>query len=34
MATAELHVLPDCGHYLVIEQPAAAAARIVPFLTA
>lgn len=28
----ELEVLPDCGHYLVIEQPAAAAARIRRFL--
>jgi pimeloyl-ACP methyl ester carboxylesterase len=29
---AELEVLPDCGHYLVIEQPGRAAARIRGFL--
>jgi 3-oxoadipate enol-lactonase len=29
---AKMEILPDCGHYLVIEQPQAAAARIVAFL--
>ena len=29
---AELTVLPECGHYLVIEQPEAAAERIAGFL--
>jgi pimeloyl-ACP methyl ester carboxylesterase len=29
---AELEVLPDCGHYLVIEQPGRAATRIRGFL--
>jgi pimeloyl-ACP methyl ester carboxylesterase len=29
---AELAVLPDCGHYLVIEQPEAAVEQIVAFL--
>ncbi|WP_428149666.1 alpha/beta fold hydrolase [Brevundimonas sp.] len=29
---AELIVLPDCGHYLVIEQPEAAAAAVTEFL--
>jgi 3-oxoadipate enol-lactonase len=28
---AELHVLPDCGHYLVLEQPDRAAELIVEF---
>ncbi len=32
MANAELTVIPDCGHYLVIEQPRAAADRIVEFI--
>jgi pimeloyl-ACP methyl ester carboxylesterase len=31
---AELVVLPDCGHYLVIEQPALAVEHIVRFLAA
>jgi pimeloyl-ACP methyl ester carboxylesterase len=31
---AELVVLPDCGHYLVIEQPALATEHIVRFLAA
>ncbi len=31
-ARCEMTVLPDCGHYLVIEQPEAATARIVEFL--
>jgi pimeloyl-ACP methyl ester carboxylesterase len=30
---AELIVLPDCGHYLVIEQPEAAAEHVVAFCT-
>jgi 3-oxoadipate enol-lactonase len=34
METAELVVLPDCGHYLVIEQPEAAAEKIVGFIGA
>ena len=29
---AQMEILPDCGHYLVIEQPEAAAARIAAFL--
>lgn len=29
---SQLVVLPECGHYLVIEQPQAAAARIVEFV--
>ena len=29
---SEMEVLPECGHYLVIEQPARATARIVEFL--
>jgi pimeloyl-ACP methyl ester carboxylesterase len=29
---ARMEIIPDCGHYLVIEQPQAAAARIVSFL--
>jgi 3-oxoadipate enol-lactonase len=29
---AELAVIPDCGHYLVIEQPKLAADRIIEFL--
>ena len=29
---SEMEVLPDCGHYLVIEQPLRATARIVEFL--
>ena len=33
MPAAELAVIPDCGHYLVIEQPARAAARIAEFLS-
>ena len=28
---AKMVVLPDCGHYLVIEQPEAACERIVKF---
>lgn len=32
MKNSELVVLPSCGHYLVIEQPRAAADRIVEFL--
>ena len=32
MRSAELTVLPDCGHYLVIEQPELAARRIVEFI--
>ena len=32
MPDAELAVLPECGHYLVIEQPALAAERIAAFL--
>ena len=32
MHTAEMVVLPDCGHYLVIEQPEAAADAIVAFI--
>ena len=31
---AAMEILPDCGHYLVIEQPALAAERIVAFLKA
>ena len=31
---AAMEILPDCGHYLVIEQPALAAERIVAFLQA
>jgi pimeloyl-ACP methyl ester carboxylesterase len=30
---AETHVIPECGHYLVIEQPEAAARMIQEFLT-
>jgi 3-oxoadipate enol-lactonase len=30
--SAELMILPDCGHYLVIEQPRLAAEKIVEFL--
>lgn len=32
MPTARLSVLPDCGHYLVIEQPELAAREIVAFI--
>ena len=32
LPTCELHVLPDCGHYLVIEQPRLAAELIKGFL--
>jgi len=32
MPTARLTVLPDCGHYLVIEQPERAAREIVAFI--
>jgi pimeloyl-ACP methyl ester carboxylesterase len=32
MPNNELVVLPDCGHYLVIEQPLLASARIVEFI--
>ncbi|WP_394760437.1 alpha/beta fold hydrolase [Phenylobacterium sp.] len=32
MPTARLTVLPDCGHYLVIEQPELAAREIVAFI--
>ena len=31
---AELVVLPDCGHYLVIEQPERASEEIVRFMAA
>ncbi len=30
----QLEILPDCGHYLIMEQPAAAAALIEQFLSA
>jgi 3-oxoadipate enol-lactonase len=33
LPTAELVVLPDCGHYLVIEQPEKAAEKIVAFIS-
>ena len=33
MTTSKLVVLNDCGHYLVIEQPQAAADEIVAFIT-
>ena len=32
LANAELIVLPECGHYLVIEQPELAADKIIAFL--
>jgi 3-oxoadipate enol-lactonase len=32
LPNCELHVLPDCGHYLVIEQPGRAAELIAAFL--
>ena len=32
LPNCELVVLPDCGHYLVIEQPALAAEKIVEFM--
>jgi 3-oxoadipate enol-lactonase len=32
MPSAELVVLPECGHYLVIEQPGKAAEKIVAFI--
>jgi pimeloyl-ACP methyl ester carboxylesterase len=32
LPNCELSVLPECGHYLVIEQPEAASARIAEFL--
>ena len=32
MPDNRLVVLPDCGHYLVIEQPALACAEIVQFI--
>ena len=32
MPNAEMFVLPECGHYLVIEQPESAAAKIVEFI--
>ncbi len=32
MRNARLEVLPDCGHYLVIEQPELCAARIIDFI--
>jgi len=33
LPNCELKVLPDCGHYLVLEQPARAAALIAEFLS-
>lgn len=33
LPTAELHVLPNCGHYLVIEQPELAAEKIAAFFS-
>ena len=32
MPAAQMEIVPDCGHYLVIEQPVLAAARIATFL--
>jgi 3-oxoadipate enol-lactonase len=32
IASCEMVVVPDCGHYLVIEQPAAVAAAVIHFL--
>jgi pimeloyl-ACP methyl ester carboxylesterase len=34
LSHCELEILPDCGHYLVLEQPAVAAALIERFLAA
>jgi len=32
LSTAELHVIPESGHYLVIEQPEIAAEKIRAFM--